>query len=267
MIDNRSTINYHQNRAGIFYADYQQELYMTRFPKHPTTLFRRTRWQWGIALILPIVLFTAACGGSTKITKVPTTTTPIATTKVGNSTPVTNSATPVAPAITPIPGVYSIYVDPKYGYSFEYPSDWTPRPSQGVSGPYGNFESDVVVTEPYAPDPTHPAVLLLIRASNDFNADFIQHWVCGTNPSSNTFVASYPAYNGDSYGGYPKDGYEAPKMQRAFSAKGVGFEILLQGSPKASYAISSFFQIERPNFQHVLDTFTVGNGATPPGAC
>jgi hypothetical protein len=164
------------------------------------------------------------------------------------------------PDLTPIPGDYSVYVDPLFGYSFQYPATWTVTP--GTSA----HESDVAITAPYTDDPTHPATLLLVRATTDYQQTFVQHLLCGADLSG-AQVDTYPAVVLDTNGGDPVDGYSAVAYGRAFYAKGIAFEIWLQGSPRLPEDIAAFLQMEQPVFAHILASFQPGPGATTVAQC
>lgn len=164
------------------------------------------------------------------------------------------------PDLTPIPGDYSVYVDPRFGYSLQYPATWTVTPGTGA------HESDVAITAPYTDDPTHPATLLIVRATTDYQQTFVQHLLCGQDLSS-TQVNGYPAAVLDTDGGDPVSGYSAVAYGRAFYAKGIAFEIWLQGSPRLPADIAAFLQMEQPVFAHILASFQPGPGATPVAQC
>lgn len=212
------------------------------------------RW---IMLALPMVLLVAACSSGKSTVKVNPTTGP------GNT--VTGTVPPDL-QLTPIPGDYSIYIDPTWGYSFEYPSNWIVTPSAGLG------ESNVAINEPYTTQnisPDHPDVILMVRATADFTRQFVQQWICS--PAKTLKVAGYPATDITTDGGSPTIGYGAPAYGTGFSAKGLAFEIWLQSSAKGAWqdphAIGHFFAVEHANWVHVLNTFKPGPGATSNGSC
>jgi hypothetical protein len=213
--------------------------------------------RWGVALILPVMLLVAGCSGGTS-------------TKSGNVSPThtpssgTNTSTslPAGTSITPVSGDFSVYVDPKWGYSFEYPSSWIVYHSEGNSETSGVYESNVSIMEPYTPDPAHPYTILTVRATNDFNADFAQYWVCTAQGPKDVTVNGFQAYRIDSGGGDFVNGLNAPRFGRAFSGKNLGFLIILQSSARLPSAVNSFFSVEYNNFNHIISTFQVGPGAS-----
>lgn len=213
--------------------------------------------RWCIMFALPVVLLVAACDGNKSITKANPTTGP------GNQITAT---LPPDLQLTPIPGDYSIYIDPTWGYSFEYPSNWIVTPSSGLG------ESNVAINEPYTPQnvsPDHPDVILMVRATADFTRQFVQQWICGEPKTLK--VAGYPASNLTTGGGSPTVGYGAPAFGTGFSAKGLAFEIWLQSSAKGAWqdphAIDHFFVAEKSNWEHAISTFNPGPGAKTNGGC
>lgn len=172
--------------------------------------------------------------------------------------------TPTIPAnLTPVAGNYSVYIDPTYGYSFQYPSTWLVNPGVGAD------ESNVAIQEPVYnlndPNyPRHPFTTLMVRASNNYQVTFVQHLLCGY--GFNTTVAGMPARTLDTYGGDPVSGYGAPAFGRAFYANGVAYEIWLQSSAK-DYHIDEFFQDEAATWNHILATFQPGPKQTVAQGC
>ncbi len=169
--------------------------------------------------------------------------------------------TPTVPAdLTPVPGDFSLYVDPTFGYSFLYPSTWIVQPA--INGD----ESDVAISQPYTTDPTHPMVVLLVRATTNYQHSFVQKLLCGADLSA-AKVAGFPAAVLDTDGGDPVSGYSAVALGRAFYARGVAFEIWLQGSPRTSDAVAAFLEIEQPIYDRILASFAPGPGAKPDAGC
>lgn len=208
----------------------------------------RRGWLWPL---LCVVALAAGCASA-------------APTSVGKSATVASTATApdgggvstVVSTITPVPGTYSLYIDPTWGYSFQYPSSWTPVPAAG------NEESNVIITAPYDPSPAHSMLKLLVRVTPNFQHAFVQQLICAR--SKTTTVAGYPAVNLDTDGGDPIVGYSAVALSRAFFAKGLAFWIWLQGSDKSS---AEFVKANQPYFNQVLATFNVGNGAKTTASC
>jgi hypothetical protein len=234
---------------------------------HRTGIWHR-RWP---GLTLLIVLLVAACSAGSKTAShsstptVPSRATVAPTTAA--STPVSNSK---GPNITPIPGNYSVYMDPTYGYSFEYPSSWVVYPAIGVApdttGTNGNVqESDVDIADPSSPDEQHPLIQLIVRATNNDAAQFVQNLMCGAKPT--TTAAGYPAIVLDTGGGDPVNGFTSPAFGRAFFAKGLAFEIWLQSSAKLHDDIVYFFAHQQANYNHILATFNPGPGAKTVNPC
>lgn len=208
----------------------------------------RSRW---LAGIVGIALLAAGC--SSAATHPPATPTPTAT-----AIPTAAATTPagIGPSVTPVSGAYSLYVDPTWGYSFQYPSGWTPYPAQG------NEESNVVIAAPYNPDPAHSMLNLMVRVTSNFQHAYVQQLLC-QQPTTTT-VAGYPAVDLSTDGGNPTVGYSAVAMSRAFFAKGLAFWIWLQGSDKSS---QQFIAANNPIFQQVLATFNVGPGGKTTASC
>ncbi len=201
----------------------------------------------GLALC-GILLVASACSATPKksTAKIVTTVTPAATAT-------TVSSATALPTIAPIAATYSVYVDPTWNYSFEYPSTWTVYPATG------NNESDVVMSAPYQADPIYAMLRLLVRASNDWQHGYVEQYLCGS--STSTTVAGYQAVILNSSGGDPTTGYESPALGRGFFAKGVAFQIMLLDADKSS---GQFFSALGDVYNHVLATFKVGNVPAAP---
>jgi hypothetical protein len=206
--------------------------------------------RWGLLAVAFLVMWCAASAG-------PPAARPHMATQA-DTAPATQLTMP--PDLTPIPGDYSVYVDPLFGYSLQYPATWTVTP--GASA----HESDIAITAPFTTDPTHPATILIVRATTDYQQTFVQHLLCGQDLSG-AQVNGYPAVVLDTNGGDPVDGYSAVAYGRAFFAKGIAFEIWLQGSPRLPEDIAAFLQMEQPVFAHILASFQPGPGATPVAHC
>jgi hypothetical protein len=183
-------------------------------------------------------------------------------TPVAQLSPVATTPAGVQP--TPVSGAYSVYVDPTYGYSFQYPSTWI------VQAAIGGGESNVVISEPQPPqtDPTydtHPLTQLLVRATNDYTNSFVQKLMCNADFSA-TKVAGYPAEVLDTGGGDPVNGYTAPAFGRAFFAKdkNLAIELWLQAGSKYT---APFFVIEKDHWNQLLASFNPGPGAKPGKGC
>jgi len=206
------------------------------------------------------MLFVAACShGNTSTAHTATSAPPTGT---GNSTPVTTPTNSKNPHVTPVPGTYSVYVDPTYGYSVQYPVTWFV--TTGISSLESNVEFDEPITNVYDPNfPTHPVTLFFVRATTNYQESFVEQLLCGV--SFDTHVGPYPAVNIDTGGGDPVNGYSSPAFGRIFFAKGKAFEIWLQSSAK--YFISTFFQIEQPLWDHILATFDPGPQVQPTAQC
>jgi hypothetical protein len=217
--------------------------------------------RWWVAFVLPFILMIAACSNSSTTPKASGTVSP---TPKGSVT-TTTTPDPSAPNITPVSGDYSVYVDPTWGYSFRYPSRWTVYPAIGASPPYNATESNVVVIEPYSVDPDHTMVVLMVRASNTMKAQFAQKVLCSGAKTTTTFQ-NYPAVNLLSYGGSTTAGYTAIILGKAFIAKGLVFEVILQDSSKGSHA-TKFIENYSPLFNYVVDTFDIGNGTSEKLSC
>jgi hypothetical protein len=173
----------------------------------------------------------------------------------------TLAPTPTVPAnLTPVPGDFSLYIDPTFGYSFLYPATWIVQPA--INGD----ESDVAISAPYTPDPTHPMVLLIVRATTNYQHSFVQKLLCGADLTA-TKVGSFPASILDTDGGDPVNGYSAVALGRVFYAKGIAFEIWLQGSPHYADAVAAFEQREQPVYARILASFTPGPGAKSVAGC
>jgi len=219
----------------------------------PTTGMAR----WWAALAFALALFIAACASSTSVSKIAKT--PVVVTPSPTNSSSSTGAT-IPPGITPIAGTYSLYVDPTFGYSFEYPTSWIVYPAQG------NDESNVAITEPYIADPNHPYTLIMVRATKNWGHQFVQQIICGQTSSAFT-VDGYNAVSLDTRDGSVAIGLSGTIFGRGLFAKGLAFEIILEGSPRESQYIDAFMRIERPTFQHLLDTFNPGPGATTIGTC
>jgi hypothetical protein len=214
------------------------------------------------ALAFAIMFLVAACsqGGASSTAKSSSTTT---APPGGNVTPLPTY--PSSLKVKPVPGTYSVYVDPTFHYTVQFPVDWFVTP--GI----GQDESDVAFDEPVNPNasdfPIHPVTVLIIRATSNYQETFVEHLLCNSylGDSVKTAAGTYPAVNIDTHGGDPTDGYTAPAFGRAFYAKGLAFEIWLQSSSK-DY-ITSFFDVEQPLWDHILATFNPGPGAKPIAQC
>ncbi|HKD75847.1 MAG TPA: hypothetical protein VKB76_10140, partial [Ktedonobacterales bacterium] len=162
------------------------------------------------------------------------------------------------------------YADPTYGYSFEYPSSWIVYPAIGsapdTTGTDGTIqESDVDIADPSTPSEQAPLIQLIVRATNNDSAQFVQNLMCGV--KTTTSVAGYPAIVLDTDGGNPTAGYTSPALGRAFFAKGLAFEIWLQSSAKLSVDIDYFFAHQEVTYRHILGTFNPGPGAKTVNSC
>lgn len=206
--------------------------------------------QGGAGLLMALLMALGACGGGSS--RANATPTAVATYKPATPSPVASAQ----PTVVAIPADYSVYIDPTWGYAFEYPALWNVTPQ------IGNQESNVVIAEPYNPDPNHAMVRLLVRVTSNFQHAFVQQYLCGQ--ATTTTVGSYKAVDLTTSGGDPTHGYSAIVLGRAFFATGLAFEIWLQGSNKSA---QTFFTNYGPTFQHVLATFTVGNGGQTTATC
>jgi hypothetical protein len=224
-------------------------------PWRSQTSQRRGHWLAALAIMM-----LAACNTSTTSLGA-SHPTPLAS---ATTTPAATSQPTNLPAVTPIPGNYSVYVDPTWGYSFEYPSDWIPYPSIGQAD-NGAQESSVSIMQPYTTDTTHPAVYLLVRATNNFQDYFVEDHLC--NQPTTTHVDGFPAVDLFTAGGDPSTYYISPAYGSAFFAKGLAFEIWLQSSAREDYAIKAWLSYAEPIYQHVLRTFTVGPGTKTVAGC
>lgn len=222
---------------------------------------RTSRWPigWKTLLALPLITLIAACstGSTSRVTQ--------------NTTPHTPTAPPSAttqpatqPTVVPVAGNYSIYVDPTWGYSFEYPATWQVFPSIGV-GDNGAQESSVSVMMPYSADPIHTEVYLIVRVTNNYHAYFVQANICGAATSAT--VDGFPAVVLDTWGGSPSTYYIAPGLGRAFFAKGMAFDIWFQSSARTVDAIAGWMDYARPIFNHVISSFKVGPGTKNVAGC
>lgn len=231
------------------------------YPRQPERRGNPLR-RWGTLFALSTLLFVAGCSGGSK-----TSTASAATATPPHSGP-TSVPVPTYPPslhLTPVPGNYSVYVDPTYGYSFQYPANWLVNPGIGAD------ESNVAIQEPVYDlnDPNywrHPFTTLMIRASANYKVTFVQHLLCGYGGGAfDTTVAGYPARTLDTYGGEMinnQQAYGAPAYGRVFYAKNVAFEIWLQSSNKIG--IQAFFDDEASNWKQILKTFNPGPGVKAP---
>jgi hypothetical protein len=211
--------------------------------------------------LLCLALLLAACSTGNKSTTTAKATT-TASTPAAQASPV--ATTPAGGQPTPVSGAYSVYVDPTYGYSVQYPSAWIVQPAIGLN------ESNVVISEPQPPqtDPTydtHPLTQLLVRATNDYSQTFVQKLMCNADFSA-TKVAGYPAEVLDTGGGDPVNGYTAPAFGRAFFAKdkNLAIELWLQAGSKYT---APFFVIEKDHWNQVLASFNPGPGTKLASGC
>ncbi len=214
-----------------------------------------------IIAVAVVATLLAGCSSVAKSTPVAKAT---ATVPASNGTP--SGIVPTYPPnlhLTPIPGDYSVYVDPTYGYSVQYPSPWLVQPAVGLN------ESNVTMQEPYTTDPNNPAdpthavTLLLVRATTNYQESFVQKLLCFS--QTDDTAGPYPAVNLNTFGGDPVNGYSAPALGRIFFAKGIAFEIWLQSSSRIY--LDQFFAYITPIFQHILATFNPGPGAKPTATC
>ena len=211
--------------------------------------------RWGLFFALCSMLFIAACSAGGKgSTAVATTSTPI-------NSPTSAPVPTYSPSLhlTPVSGDFSVYVDPTFGYSFQYPSSWSVEPAPGTN------ESDVAIKEPIQdvndPSyPNHPQTTLIVRATDDYQQTYVEQLLCNT--GFDTTVDGFQAVDLTTFGivggNINKYGVGAPGYGRAFYAHNLAFEIWLQSSPK--YNIQVFFDQEKTNWDRVLSTFNVGNG-------
>ncbi len=212
-----------------------------------------TRHWRSLIAIIGVLLLTACSGGSQAVKKsASTTTTPTSST----GTPTT---VPVYPTnLTPVSGAYSLYVDPTYGYSFQYPSTWLVQ--QGIGQGQSNVAFLEPIIDPQSPDfHIHPFTTLMIRATNDDSQVFVQELLCGVSLSSQYAVAGFPGANYTTYGSFTIDNeqaYGAPAFGVAFFANGMAYEIWLQDSSR--FDIQAFFDYEKPNWDKVISTFKPG---------
>lgn len=251
------------------------DVFMAHQSAHqPIRTLRHHIYRWSIALIVPLVVLVAACSGASKSTAKAT---PAAATAGGSTPTVATTVAPgqTLPQITPIPGDYSVYVDPTFGYSFEYPSQWITYPSNGTAPGPSDYsgsvkESNVDIADPTSPDPQHPSIQLMVRVTNNYNAQFVDHWLC--NPDGTESQETIDGYTGENLsetGGDEVSGLAAPAWGFIFpvKAKGLVVEVWLQSSARRSNDIYYFQQSQKANFQHVLDTFNPGPGMQQIGSC
>jgi hypothetical protein len=213
--------------------------------------------------LLCLVLVVAACSNGGKSSSAAKATPTSAASTATVTTPVATTPAGVQP--TPVSGAYSLYVDPTYGYSFQYPSTWIVQPA------IGNGESNVAMSEPQPAQTTpgfdvHPLTQLLVRATNNYSVTFVEHLLCGSSLSNDNKVAGYPTVNLFTGGGDPVNGYTAPAYGFAFFAKdkNLAFELWLQSDAKYT---DQFFVVEKQNWQHLLATFNPGPGAKLVSDC
>ena len=216
-----------------------------------------SRW-W----MLLMVIFVAACSAGGKAS-----TTPVAHATATSAPIVAVATTPPGVHPTPVSGAWSVYVDPTFGYSFQYPSNWTVQPAIGQN------ESDVTLSEPLSDPndpnyPVHPWTQLLVRATDDFTETFVNHLLCFSTPDTQTKVDGYPTVDLSTDGGDPVNGYTAPAFGLAFFArdKNLATEIWLQSSAKDP-EIGLFIDYGRPIWAHVLRSFKVGSASKLVSDC
>jgi hypothetical protein len=213
---------------------------------------RKASW-----LILFAMLVIAGCsGGGNSTAAAPTATTPAGNPGGGPTKPV--PTIPPNAHIKPVPADYSVYVDPTYHYSVQYPVTWFVQPGIGQN------ESNVVfsepVTNPYDPNfYIHPVTQLLVRATNNYQESFVEKILCSGLFPAGPNLGPYQTVNLLTYGGTATAGYGAPAYGIAFFAKGMAFEIWLQSASKI--AIQAFFDAEKDHWDHILATFNVGPGS------
>ena len=248
------------------------------YTTYHTILRRPLASRWPVAILVPLLLVLAACSAGAKTAATTGTATTASTTAPGAATTPTTAATsaggPSLSTITPIPGDYSVYVDPTWGYSFEYPSNWVVRPAVGQS-PDGNGntdnvkESNVNISDPTPPDEQHPLVMLIVRGTNNDSAQFVQRWLCGStfDATVSTAAGSFKSVTLTENGGDPVSGYAAPAYGAAFFANGMAFEVWLQSSAKLSQDIAYFFDHQKANFNHILNTFNPGPKVQTLNSC
>jgi hypothetical protein len=207
--------------------------------------------------LLCTVLFVAACSAGGK-----------ASTTIANATATSVSTVPTVPVATtppgvkpiPVSGAYSLYVDPTFGYSFQYPATWIVNPA------IGDGESNVVINEPQPlqTDPgfdIHPLTKILVRVTNDYSNSFVQHILCNGSLTNDIIVDGYPTVNMFTGGGDPVKGYTAPAYGVAFFAKdkNLAVQLWLQSNAKST---DQFFVVERANWKQLISTFNPGPGAS-----
>jgi hypothetical protein len=214
----------------------------------------RRRQPWFIVCAVPLLLVMAACNSAAQGTKATATATVAPAQTQAPGTP-----TAKGPQITPLAGDYSLYVDPTYGYSFEYPTNWLVTPAIGLG------QSNVAINDPSAPDLTHPDVILMVRATNDFSVQYVQSFIC-TRGKNATF-AGFPAADLTTPGGDPVNGYTAVAFGDGFIAKGKAFQVWLQGSPKFWNYIQKFYANYKDVWDHFQTTFNPGPDTTPVNNC
>lgn len=213
------------------------------------------------ALAFALMFLVAACsqGGHSVAKTTSATTAPPG----GNVTPLPTY--PPSLHVKPVPGTYSVYVDPTFHYTVQYPVNWFVTP--GI----GQDESNVSFDEPVDPNdpnfPIHPVTVLIVRATTNYQETFVEHLLCNQylGDSVKTAGGTFPAININTTGGDPKSGYTAPAFGRVFYAKGIAFEIWLQSSAK--YYIDQFFSVYYPLWNHTIATFNPGPGAKPTAQC
>ncbi len=216
-----------------------------------------------LLLFMPFIILTSACNASTSNPVSINGTTGASSTST--STPADNQNIPITAyqSVTPIPGDYSLYVDPNYGYSFQYPTPWIVYPAH----PSNSNESDVAFTQQYTANMEHPLLVFVARVTNDYHHQFVQKYICSGQYAMNSTFGPYKAVDITSRGGDPTVGYGGVIIGRVFIAKGLVFMVWLEASPKSDYNIYMFFKIYTPIYQHMMDSFNVGNGAKPLNSC
>ncbi len=223
-----------------------------------------------LLLFMPFIILTSACNASASNPVSVKGTTGASTT---TSTPVSNNQNiPISAyqSVTPIPGDYSLYVDPNFGYSFQYPTSWIVYPAH-----FSNAnESDVAFTQQYTSNMEHPLLVFVVRVTNDYHHQFVQKYICSGQYSMNSTFGPYKAVDVTTdgstqlfYGGSQTYEYGAVTIGRVFIANGLVFMVWLQASPKSHYNIDMFFKLYTPVYQHMMDSFNVGSGAKPLNSC
>ncbi len=199
-------------------------------------------------LAVVVMLMCASCGN--------TPTAPSATATAPGTVGFAATPSPTFPPITPVPGNYSIYIDPTWGYRFQYPATWTVYPQ------IGNSESNVIIAAPYNPSPDQAMLRLEIRVTNDDQHDFVTQYLCHAKPT--TSVNGIPAVDLSSPGGDVTNGLTALVLARGFFTHNLAFLIWLQSSGKSYATFVSDFQ---PMFMEILASFSPGAGAKTSIPC